>query len=76
MQFYFNLTPPQYGGESDLITVEAPTEVMDILMTYARSISDEKNIPQNKALNEIIKESVNTILSKNYERKNRKTKKR
>jgi|688.fasta_scaffold403809_2 hypothetical protein len=76
MQFYFNLNPPQYDGESDLVTIEAPVHVMDVLMTYAKSVSDAKNIQQNKALNELINESVNIILSKSYERKNRKTKKR
>jgi len=76
MQFYYNLNPPQYEGESDLVTIEAPTEVMDILFTYAKQITDTKNIHDQKAVKEIIKESVNIILSKSYERKNRKTKKR
>jgi len=76
MQFYYNLNPPGYEGESDLVTIEAPVEVMDVLFTYAQQITDVKNLHQHKAVKEIIKESVNIILAKNYERKNRKTKKR
>jgi len=76
MQFYYNLNPSGYDGESDLVTLEAPPEVMDALFTYAKQITDTKNIPNDKAVKELIKESVNIILSKNYERKNRKTKKR
>ena len=76
MQFYYNLNPPGYDGESDLVTIEAPAEVMDILFTYAKQITDTKNLHHQKAVKEVIKESVNIILAKNYERKNRKTKKR
>lgn len=76
MQFYYNLNPPGYDGESDLVTLEAPPEVMDALFAYAKEVSDTKNIHQNKAIKELIKESINIILSKNYDRKTRKTKKR
>ena len=76
MQFYYNLNPPNYEGESDLVTIEPPVEVMDILFTYAKQITDVKNMHHDKAVKELIKESVKTIVSKNYERKNRKTKKR
>ncbi len=76
MQFYYNLNPSGYEGESDLVTIEAPAHVMDILFEYAKQITETKNIHQDKAVKELIKESVNIILSKNYDRKNRKTKKR
>jgi hypothetical protein len=76
MQFYYNLNPSGYEGETDLVTIEAPSHVMDILFIYAKQITDTKNLHQDKAVKELIKESVNVILSKNYERKNRKTKKR
>jgi hypothetical protein len=76
MQFYYNLNPPGYEGESDLVTLEAPTEVMDVLFTYAKEISDAKNIHHNKAVRDLIQQSVKTLMEKNYERKNRKTKKR
>lgn len=76
MQFYYNLNPPGYDGESDLVTLEAPTEVMDILFTYAKQISDSKNVHHNKAVKDLIQQSVKTLMEKNYERKNRKAKKR
>jgi len=76
MQFYYNLKPPGYDGDADLITLEAPPEVMDALFAYSKEVSDIKNIHQNKAIKELIKESINIILNKNYDRKNRKTKKR
>lgn len=76
MQFYYNLNPPGYDGESDLVTIEAPAEVMDILFTYAKQITDTSNIHQNKAVKDVLRESVNIILTKSNERKNRKTKKR
>ena len=76
MQFYYNLNPSGYEGESDLVTIEAPTHVMDALFIYAKQITDTKNLHQDKAVKELIKESVNIILSKNYDRKNRKAKKR
>jgi len=76
MQFYYNLNPPGYDGESDLVTLEAPPEVMDILFTYAKQISDSKNIHHNKAVKDLIQQSVKTLMEKNYERKNRKAKKR
>jgi uncharacterized protein YaaR (DUF327 family) len=76
MQFYYNLNPSGYEGESDLVTIEAPAHVMDILFEYCKQITETKNIHQDKAIKELIKESVNIILEKNYERKNRKVKKR
>lgn len=76
MQFYYNLNPPGYDGESDLVTLEAPPEVMDILFTYAKEITDTKNIHANKAVKDIIQQSVKLIMEKKYDRKNRKIKKR
>jgi uncharacterized protein YaaR (DUF327 family) len=76
MQFYYNLNPPEYEGESDLVTLEVPAEMMDVLFTYSKEISNVKNIQQNKIVKEIIKESIKIILNKNYDRKNRKAKKR
>ena len=55
MQFYYNLNPPGYEGESDLVTIEAPAEVMDILFTYAKQITDTSNIHQNKAVKDVLK---------------------
>ena len=76
MQFYYNLNPPGYEGESDIVTIEAPSEVMDVLFQYSKQISDQTNVHQNKAVKDVLKQSVNTIIEKHNDRKNRKTKKR
>jgi len=76
MQFYYNLNPPGYEGESDLVTLEAPTDVMDVMFGYAQQIAETKNIAHNKALKDLIQQSVKILMEKNYDRKNRKTKKR
>ncbi|QPB08038.1 hypothetical protein [Synechococcus phage S-H38] len=76
MQFYYNLNPPGYEGESDIVTIEAPSEVMDVLFQYSKQISDQTNAHQSKAVKDVLKESVNTIIEKHNDRKNRKTKKR
>jgi hypothetical protein len=76
MQFYYNLNPPGHDGVSDLVTLEAPTEVMDVLFAASKEIADVKNIAQDKALKYLIQESVKILMERNYERKNRKTKNR
>lgn len=76
MQFYYNLNPPGHEKESDLVTIEAPTEVMDVLFAASKEIADVKNIAQDKALKYLIQESVKILMERNYERKNRKTKNR
>lgn len=75
MHFYFNLNPPKFEGETDTIVLEAPSSVMDVLLENARSISEGDETKVNKLMREILKESVNIILEKENERKNRKTKK-
>ena len=76
MQFYYNLNPPGYEGESDIVTIEAPSEVMDVLFQYSKQISDKTNAHQSKAVRDVLKESVNTIIEKHNDRKNRKNAKR
>ena len=76
MQFYYNLNPPGHDWVSDLVTLEAPTEVMDVLFAASKEIADVKNIAQDKALKYLIQESVKILMERNYERKNRKTKNR
>ena len=76
MNFYFNLVPNGYDAETDVVTIETHPHTMDYLLAYAREISQQKNISDTKSLKEIVKESVNVISGKNYDRKNRKTKNR
>ncbi|WLW37252.1 hypothetical protein [Synechococcus phage S-RS29] len=76
MNVYVNLKPNNYGGESDLLTVEVPSSYTDELLRYVRPIAEQKNIEESKILKDIIKEAVLEIERRNYERKNRKNKKR
>ena len=75
MNVYVNLKPNNYGGESDLLTVEVPSSYTDELLRYVRPIAEQKNINEDKILKDIIKEAVLEIERRNYERKNRKNKK-
>ena len=76
MNVYVNLKPNNYDGESDLLTVEVPSSYTDELLRYVRPIAEQKNTNEDKILKDIIKEAVLEIERRNYERKNRKTKKR
>jgi len=76
MNIYLNLKPNNYDGESDLLTLDLPANHLDDIMRYVRPIAEESKISETKILKEIIKESVLEISRRNYERKNRKNKKR
>ncbi|AHB81001.1 hypothetical protein S-MbCM100_151 [Synechococcus phage S-MbCM100] len=76
MNVYVNLKPKNYDGDTDLLTVEVPASYTDELLRYVRPIAEEKNISEDLILKDIIKETVLEIERRNYERKNRKNKKR
>ena len=76
MNVYVNLKPNTYGGESDLLTLEVPSGYTEELLRLVRPIAEEKNISEDRILKDIIKEAVNEIERRNYERKGRKNKKR
>ena len=76
MNFYLNLKPNNYGGESDLLTVDVPSGYTEELLKHVRPLAEEKNVPETKILKDIIKQSINEIQRRSYERKNRKTTKR
>lgn len=76
MNVYVNLKPNNFDGDTDLLTVEVPASYTDELLRYVRPIAEQKNINEDKILKDIIKEAVLEIERRNYERKNRKTKKR
>ena len=76
MNVYLNLKPNTYGGESDLLTLEVPSGYTEELLRHVRPIAEEKNIPEDRILKDIIKEAVHEIERRNYERKGRKNKKR
>ena len=76
MNIYLNLKPNSYDGESDLLTLDLPANYLDDIMRYVRPIAEQKQTAEIKVLKDIIKESAFEISRRNYERKNRKNKKR
>ena len=76
MNVYVNLKPNTYSGESDLLTLEVPSGYTEELLRLVRPIAEEKNVSEDKILKDIIKQSVNEIERRDYERKGRKNKKR
>ena len=76
MNVYVNLEPNNYSGDTDLLTVEVPASYTEELLRHVRPIAEEKNVHEDKILKDIIKQAVLEIERRNYERKNRKTKKR
>ena len=76
MNVYLNLKPNNHDGESDLLTVDVPSSYTEELLRYVRPIAEDKNVPESRILKDIIKESINEIQRRDYERKNRKNKKR
>ncbi len=76
MNVYVNLKPNNYGGESDLLTVEVPSSYTDEIMRHVRPIAEKKNVNEDRILKDIIKQSITEIERRSYERKNRKTKRR
>ncbi|AOO15857.1 hypothetical protein W1240910_157 [Cyanophage S-RIM12_W1_24_0910] len=75
MNVYVNLKPNTYDGDTDLLTVEVPASYTEELLKHVRPIAEQKNIDEAKILKDIIREAVNEIERRNYERKNRKNKK-
>ena len=76
MNVFLNCKPNTYGGESDLLTLEVPSSYTEELMGYVRPIAEQKNVNSSRILKDIIRESINEIERRSYERKNRKNKKR
>ena len=76
MNVYVNLKPNNYSGDTDLLTIEVPASYTEELLRHVRPIAEQKNTNEDKVLKDNIKEAVLEIERRNYERKNRKTKKR
>ncbi len=76
MNVYLNLKPNTHDGESDLLTVEVPSAYTEEIMRHVRPIAENKDVPEVRILKDIIKQSINEIERRNYERKNRKNAKR
>ncbi len=76
MNVYLNLKPNTHDGESDLLTLDVPSAYTEEIMRHVRPIAENKNVPEIRILKDIIKQSINEIERRNYERKNRKNAKR
>ena len=76
MNHYLNLKPNNYTGDSDLITLDLPTGMTDDIMKYVRPIAEDYDKSETKVLKDILKNSAYEIERRDYERKNRKNKKR
>ena len=75
MNYYVNCTP-RNCNEYESVTLDVPTENAEEVLYYARLLSEEKNISARKAMSEIVKEVYDKLITKNYDRKNRKNRKR
>ena len=76
MNVYLNLKPNNHDGDSDLLTLDVPSSYTEELLKHVRPIAEEKDVPESRVLKDIIKQSINEIQRRDYERKNRKNKKR
>tara|TARA_B100000287_G_scaffold288247_1_gene271654 strand:- start:2193 stop:2435 length:243 start_codon:yes stop_codon:yes gene_type:complete len=71
MNHYFNCTP-RGTEEYESITIDVPTEHVEEVLYYVRTISDEKNITARKAFSDVVRGVYYQLMEKNYDRKNRK----
>lgn len=75
MNYYVNCTP-RGTDEYENICLDIPTSDMEEVLYYARVLSDEKNISSRKAFGDLVKGVFNQLMEKNYDRKNRKNRRR
>ena len=75
MNMYVNLCPP-YTEKSETLTLDIPPEEMELFMQYVHILADEKNVSARRAFTDMVKYTYETLMNKDYERKNRKNAKR
>lgn len=75
MNHYINLCP-KFCEESEMLTLDIPKEYMDQVLALAAYLADEKNITERRAFSDIIRGTLDQLLEKNYDSKNRKASKR
>jgi len=75
MNMYVNLCPA-YTEKSETLTLDIPPEEMELFMQYVHILADEKNIGARRAFTDIVKYTYETLMQKDYDRKNRKNAKR
>jgi len=75
MNHYINFCP-KYTENVETLTIDIPTEYMEEVLRLANVLSEEKNITARRAFLDIINGTFYSLIEKNYDRKNRKNKKR
>ena len=65
MNHYFNCTP-RGTEEYESITIDVPTEHVEEVLYYVRTISDEKNITARKAFSDVVRGVYYQLMEKNY----------
>jgi|TARA_B100000035_G_scaffold29443_1_gene22623 hypothetical protein len=75
MNHYVNCTPKSCE-EYESVTLDIPTEFVDEVLYYARTLADEKNIQQRRAFGDLVRNVYQQLTEKSYDRKNRKNGKR
>lgn len=74
MNHYVNCTP-RLCEDYESITLDVPTEHVEEMLYLSRLLADEKNITARKAFVDLVRGVYYKLIEKNYDRKNRKTRK-
>ncbi len=75
MNMYVNLCTA-YTEKSDTLTVDIPPEYTDEFNQMVHVLAEEKNITARRAFVDLVKNTFDNLMEKDYERKGRKNAKR
>ena len=75
MNMYVNLCPAQ-SEKKDTLTVDIPPEYTDEFNQMVHVLAEEKNITARRAFVDLVKNTFDNLMEKDYERKGRKNAKR
>ncbi len=76
MHTFVNLCPKNHYDDSETIMIELPSNMVEEVLPYIRSVQEQQNITENAAIKKLLKKAYDLVVEEYYERKNRKTKKR
>ena len=75
MNMYVNLCPAQ-SEKKDTLTVDIPPEYTDEFNQMVHVLAEEKNITARRAFVDLVRNTFDNLMEKDYERKGRKNAKR
>ncbi len=75
MNMYVNLCTA-YTEKSDTLTVDIPPEYTDEFNQMVHVLAEEKNITARRAFVDLVRNTFDNLMEKDYERKGRKNAKR